>query len=187
MIELEPYSEHTYGSLHQARDLKHLIEKERSWLQAVQPKTVERYESMIHGALNIARIAKHRRKPEQAVEASVIRRGRTAIGVATIIHDQQIVHPEAGTFTGQDVDYWLRWREGLDAHEEVARELLSHATQPAMVAIIEGHPNPPQGLQRFMNPVGELAILTTGDREDTFGVARDGLASQLYVSQALSA
>ncbi|HVV67314.1 MAG TPA: hypothetical protein VHB72_04610 [Candidatus Saccharimonadales bacterium] len=187
MIKLEPFSEHEYGALSQARSLKPLINRERGWLQAVQPGTVERYQSVLKGAKNITRIAKGWRDHETPVEASIIRRGNIAIGIATVIHGQQIVHPEKGVFTGNDVDYWLRLREGLEAHEEVARELLSRAGQTAMVAIVGGHPNSPQGLERFMTPVGEPGQLAAGDTEDVYDVARAGRVSQLYVFPATEA
>jgi hypothetical protein len=184
MIELEPYSEHWQRALSQARCLKVLVDKERSWLAEVQPGTVARYESMLEGAENIQRIAEHRRTLETPVEASIVRQGNTAIGIATIIHNQQVVHPEEGLFTGHDADYWLRRGESPETHEAVARTLLSRTGQTVLTAVIQEHPNPPAGLQQLMHAVGEPAQLSTGAQEDTYGVARPGQTAQLYIFPA---
>jgi len=180
MIKLEPFSEHGQRSLSQARHLKPVIDKERSWLEIVQPGTVERYQSVVTGAENIRRIALYRQAPDVPVEASLVRRGETAIGLATIIRNQLLVHPETGEFSGDDVDYWLRRGETPETHREVARQLLVQAGGAALATIIEGHPNPPTGLSTLLEPVGEPARLTTGDRHDTFEVARLGEIAQLY-------
>jgi hypothetical protein len=184
MIELEPFSESKFHSVSQAHDLKQLVEQERGWLMAVQPGTVERYQSRLKGARNIMRIAGHRHDPEVPAEANIIRRDRAAIGIATIIRNQQIVHPDEGLFTGNDVDYWLRLGERGTTHTAAAQAVLAQAGQAAIATVIEGHPNPAIGFSRIerMRQVGVPAQLSTGDRKDVFDIARQGLVSQLYVA-----
>jgi hypothetical protein len=144
---------------------------------------VERYQSIPRSAENIRRIARHRRAPDVPVEAAVVRRGEIALGLATIIRNQSIVHPDEGTFDGADIDYWLRRGEAAETHQEVARQLLAQAGRCALATIIENHPNPAVGLPALMDPVGEPAQLTTGERYDTFEVARPGQVAQLYVNR----
>ncbi|HVV26129.1 MAG TPA: hypothetical protein VHC21_03825 [Candidatus Saccharimonadales bacterium] len=184
MIELEPFSEHQQGALAQARHLKPLIDKERGWLAGVQPGTVERYQSVITGAENIRRIALFRQAPDVPVEANIVRRGAAAIGLATIIRNQLIVHPEEGEFRGADVDYWLRRCETPATHRQVAQQLLAQAGGTALATIVGQHPQPAIGLAELMEPVGEPAQLTTGERHDSFEVARPGEIAQLYVAGA---
>jgi hypothetical protein len=183
-ITLDRFSTYGFAAIGQARQLSRLVDAERSWLKDAQPDTLKRYESAIKGARNIQRIAQHRFNEDTPLEANIIRRGSVAIGIATIIHNQQILHPEEGLFKGDDIDYWLQWDEDESVHFAVAESLLkTNAGRTALATIVQGHPNPASGFM-MMPAVGEPANLSTGDQEDVFDVAREGQIAQLYVQPA---
>lgn len=101
MVKLESFATDKANSLNQAWALQELVAKERAWLEQVQPDTVERYSSIRSAVHTIVRIAGYR----QGVKARIIRQNRAAIGIATIIPNQHIVHPVGGRFEGSDLDY----------------------------------------------------------------------------------
>lgn len=146
-------------------------------MRAVQPDIIKQYEIAEKAVHNITRIARDR-----GIEASIIKRQKIAIGIAAIIASQEIRHPEAGAFRGGNIDYWLKRGEDIFTHREVVRTLLdANAEETAFATIVEGHPNLPQGLERWMSRVGEPAQLMSGAQPDRFDIARAGQIAQLYV------
>lgn len=181
MITLEAFTGDRRQAVAQAFDLRRLVRHEKQWLKAAQPGTYARYENESKAVRSITRITRHRNQ----IEAHIVRRDRVAIGLATIIFDQQLVHPAEGSFQGDDLDYWLQRGEDIFTHRDVARRLLAaDHNRPAMATIVQGHPNPARGLERVMQPVGEVASLSTGERPDPYEIARQGAAAQLYIFTA---
>ena len=180
MIELEPFSEYGLRRVRQAHDLKHLINEERDWLETVQSVTVSRYETFLGGFHNLYRGAQRR----SIVEANIVLRDKAAIGVSTIIFNQRVVHPAEGTFSGDDIDFWLRQGVETKTHHEVLRRLLMRNNQrPAFATVRVDQPNPPQGLDVYMDAVGAPASLTPvpGKGEKVLEeIAWGGAVAQLY-------
>lgn len=116
------------------------------------------------------------------MQASIIRRGRAAVGVATLIAGQELIHPARGIYSGTSIDYWLQRSEDAFTHNLVAKKLIDACSEDiAMATVIQGHPSPPVGFKRWMAKVGEPALLTSGVEPDRFDVARTGRVVQLYI------
>src|SRR4051812_22337704 len=100
-IHLESYS--LPKSPKQAVDLHDLVENEQQWLGDIFPDTTERYSGLMQAFKSVVRIAM-----SKEVHAYIIRPGRylnAAIGVATVIPDQAVLHPDEGRIGGDDIDY----------------------------------------------------------------------------------
>ena len=192
-LTLEPYNARLYVAA-QGRQLHQLVQKAQPWLEAIAPGTVERYRDTTHAIANVRRIA-----TAEGMQAFIIKEHRVALGVATLIFDQTIVHPDAGEVAGTDLGYWVA--EDVDdvLHRRIARELMQkneyvmdmrnegvpvehheYTLVTAVPTMLEPE-HRPRGLEATMQPVGEPASLEVPSGTDTYGVTFDGLESQLYV------
>jgi hypothetical protein len=201
IIDLDPYDAGKAGQ--QGHNLSKLVNSERDLLEIVQPDTLRRYRNRFKSAKSVGRIA-----ASQEVHAFIVRKSHNhlAIGQATIIADQKLIHPRQGLFEGYDLDYWIKPSEAKAYHGFVASSLIGHAvswhnkrfskneydqpeklreinTRPkfnAIATIIDNHPNPAIGFELVMARIGEPASLTPGTPNDPYQVARGGKTSQLY-------
>jgi hypothetical protein len=141
-VYLEQFSEEDAHT--QAKDVNRLVESQSDWLKVLQPGTLARYESVRKARKNILRLA-----TTPSFEAYMVKTSNTnvAIGLATIIFGQSIIHPnpEVGKFDGHDLDYWLGDLQSTDVHREVADDLvlasagfsIARERHPSRVAIEE--------------------------------------------------
>ncbi len=167
----------------QARELNLLVAGE-PWLQTIFRGTAKRYETRKSARRSVARISEHK-----GIEAFVIRKGKIAFGIGTIITDQTLYHPTEGGIRGDDLDYWLG-RHGLNdakMHEQTVQKLVLEAiaagsdapnlmatAQPKQLAV------QPLGFPSILQPVGEPARLGTDLRNDPWGLTKDGAVLQLF-------
>jgi len=178
MITLEAFSRDRRQAVAQALDLRNLVVHEKQWLKQAQPGTLARYETKTDGMHNISRTI--RRHGEMT--AHIVRRDRVAIGLATVIFNQTIVHPTEGTFEGNDLDYWLKKGTDIFTHKQVVERLVAaNHDLPALATVIASHPNPALGFEKVMETVGEPALLRAAGGADKYDVARQGQLAQLYV------
>lgn len=110
----------------QAREAATIVHEEEDWLSRVQPGTVERYQDEQHARYNIGRLAWSAWGGE--FNPYIVRENKVAKGLATIILNQQVMHPSFGSVEGSDLDYWLV----KDASEKLHLDTV-------MVLILEGH------------------------------------------------
>jgi hypothetical protein len=61
----------------------------------------------------------------EIAKAFVVRDAIQPVGLASIIFDQTLIHPEAGKVTGNDLDYWLIPDVSRGSHTETARLLIA--------------------------------------------------------------
>lgn len=124
-VVLEAYDQMSLVS--QARDLTHLTTSQ-PWLENVNPGLVSRYESTLQAARNVLRIAR-----DDTIDAYIVRdeQERCAQGIATVIRNQYIHHPDSGEVFGDDLDYWLVEGSDEELHDTVAARLLHTAAQTA--------------------------------------------------------
>jgi hypothetical protein len=171
-IRLEPF---TAGNAWQAHDLSQLVLTEEAWLKDDWPGVVERYANKEDAYDNI-----RKRAGQTGIQAFLVRQ-RRALGIATIVFDQQVNHPVEGSFAGNDIDYWLQRNSSLETHQQVVRRLVGLGGRRGLIATVVqiGH-NPALGFDRYMQPIGDPSVLSTDIPDDPFNVARDGKVSQLY-------
>lgn len=205
-VHLESFQQ--FFSPMQGRDLQRLISEEREWLSAEFPGTVKRYEDLRGSMRSVIRTA-----GRNYLRAFIIRNGKLARGIATVIFDQSVIHPAEGTFTGNDLDYWLAADAEHEEHAVVARELVGKnagleqkrrgeaktspqtgehymkgketGLLPIMGTIRLGSHNPSVGLADVMQKVGEPAVLRTPSGADERGVTKGGAVVQLYQANIL--
>ncbi len=213
IIELDPFSpakspKQALKSLQQGRDIYHLVDAEKDWLEGVFPGTVERNRTFLSSWKNVVRIARN-----EQMKAFIVRQDKITKGLATTIFGQSIIHPSDGRqFTGTDLDYWLVPGLSMEEHNRVARRLVDVSQeeyrrragraqegrqnitadlsgriaiphQTIIGTIAKGDNNPALGLAYIMDSVGEPAELVTPDGKDDFGITKDGSILQLYVDR----
>jgi hypothetical protein len=185
----------------QGIDLHELVRRERSWLEEPFPDTVTRYRSIPTSIKNVARAAM-----SEQVRAFVIRSDRhlgQALGVATLISNQTIIHPDETPITGIDTDYWIGAEESTKTHHAVAKQLVLASAKlalklnggvkrkatPAINSMFVAVPTGPDlevaqtynlGLQHLFEAVGRPAVLTVPGDEDPHGITKDGAVVQLF-------
>lgn len=196
-LELESFSR--LKAPLQARDVCGLIKSERGWLVNIFPGTVDRYRDYPHAVKNIGRLAQ-----SELLHAFILRKDKVTQGLATIILDQSIVHPEEGPRWGVDLDYWLKKGSSRIDHEYTADALIQAAIKleasrrqrdmdygrnasaylssdyPMFATMRPGHEASPIGLADYLRPLGEPASLTTLTGADPYGVTKVGANLQLY-------
>ena len=204
-VFLEPFSVIKSRAQSQAEDIKSLIATQFDWLETVQPNTVKAYSTP-----RKARKSVNHRAKSRELEAYIVKRDNAAVGLATIISNQRVIHPTEGLYEGYDLDYWLSLNQRPQTHKTTANLLISHfigrhnlamrsrrqiinLTLPgleakniwnyeAIASVLIDHPNPAIGFEESssMLAVGEPAVLTTDIPGDPYGMARDGKLAQLY-------
>ena len=192
-LTLEPYNARLYVAA-QGKQLHALVDKAKPWLEAVTPGTVERYRDIPHAIANVRRIT-----TAEGMQAFIIKEHRVALGIATLIFDQTIIHPEACEVQGTDVGYWVAEDVDDALHRRIARDLMLkneyvmdmreenvavEQHQYSLVAAIPTALNTdhrPRGLEATMQPFGEPGSLQVPDGVDTFGVTFGGQEAQLLV------
>ncbi len=196
-IHLEEYN--PLKAPKQGVDLHDLIRNERDWLAEVFPGTVKRYSGLLKAMGSVARIGR-----SKEVHAFIIRPSRhlgTAMGVATVIPDQAVRHPEKGRISGDDIDYWLGPQHSVDVHTLVAKQVMLASAKLALkrrgqrdehglyaphrmfVAVPTGLSAASgynQGLTNNMDMVGDPAILSYPKGDDMHGITKDGAQVQVY-------
>jgi hypothetical protein len=119
----------------------------------------------------------------EELNAYIIREDDTAIGLATVVRDQHVVHPSEGEITGDDLDYWLKSLSSNGLHQAVVARLCEGQDgRPTFATVVSGNAQQRQKEQAFglqMRPVGGPASLSTGG-PDQFMVARGGAEAQIY-------
>lgn len=127
-------------ALKQGGEIHDLVRYQRDWLEDVRPDTVQRYRDLPHAIRNVARLA-----ATEGIDAYIIRgkKHRMARGLATVVADQTVIHPdpEIGVVKGDDLDYWLRSYESNDFHAAVARSLVYASAKPHLGFIDNGPDN----------------------------------------------
>ena len=122
-IYLEEYSRSKPKVLQQGFGIRRLVASESDWLKQDPDRkyTAKHYANLFNAIGSVARIAS-----SEDLQAYIIRdrRHRVAIGLATVIFDQSVVHPEIGIVRGNNLDYWLRPSSDHGFHKEVAEELV---------------------------------------------------------------
>ncbi|HUD06672.1 MAG TPA: hypothetical protein VMR34_02185 [Candidatus Saccharimonadales bacterium] len=183
---LEKFSTNNLVAMKQAGEVFGLVNRQGDWLAQAQPDTAKRYSSPLRAIMSL-----HRTATNEGISAYIIReqKHKAAQGLATVIFNQSIVHPnpDIGIISGDDLDYWLTPGESQDLHRAVGDELVyasakrrfrQNLTKSSGVAsvtgrymvfatVVEGHPNPPLGLIGDMagyhptqlSPAGEPASL----------------------------
>jgi hypothetical protein len=125
---LESYS--FYKSPIQGHELHKLVMSERDWLETERPSTVRRYSDNRRAIRNVSRIALN-----SEIMAFIVREKKyhLAIGVATVILNQTVVHPELGIVQGNNLDYWIKESCDEKVHNSVGIELeyVGGSPQPA--------------------------------------------------------
>lgn len=202
-MSLEPFS--VLKSPLQGLDSQRLVASQGDWLEDAWPGAAARYRDFWHAVKNVARLASN-----EGMQAYIIKKQRAAKGLATIIFDQVVIHPDEGEVTGYDLDYWLPPFTSESDHMATAlllrsacedlhrqRQLASQGpltpseTQiplppvpvpPAtyMATIRAGDINPATGLSIMMHEVGQPAVLSVPTGNDPFGVTKGGAVLQLY-------
>jgi len=166
--------------------------------------TVERYRDLPRAVKNVARLARHARRKGNFLPFLIHEKGKNEVlGLATIVLNQTVIHPNLGAIRGDDLDYWadtslLSQARQDDLHKAVAREIVSRCAKPSALfrrhlftTVVEGQQFLPLGLIEpaagagfIMDPVGEPAVLTMpGQKEDTFGVTRNPATVQVYTGR----
>lgn len=117
-IYLEKYS--FYKSPLQGREIHQLVVSEKDRLDQERPDTLKRYADDIVSMRSIARIAL-----SKEVMAFIVRDDKLdrAIGIATVIMNQAVVHPEIGEIQGNNLDYWIKESCEESIHNAVGIEL----------------------------------------------------------------
>jgi hypothetical protein len=121
-IYLEKYS--VLKSPKQGYQIHKLTAHNFNWL-AEDPdrrQTARRYNALIKSIRTVAKIAL-----SDSVDAFIIRERKhtVAIGLASIIFDQSVVHPEEGIVRGNNLDYWVtRLSSTNQISKSVAEELV---------------------------------------------------------------
>jgi hypothetical protein len=160
----------------QAHDLSQLVKTEGDWLKVDWPGVVERYVETKKAYENI-----RKRAGQTGIEAYLIRQNSLALGIGTVVFDQQITHPQEGSFMGSDVDYWIKEGRGRETHEATVEALIRKGGRKDLIAtVVQDSLNPALGFDRHMRRIGEPAALSTDIPGDPFNVARGGKVSQLY-------
>jgi hypothetical protein len=207
LIFLEPFSAAKAES--QASEIRGLVAQEVDWLEEVQPSTVKAYNSRRRARRTVV----HRTRSSE-LEAYIVKRDDVAIGIATVIAGQRVIHPTKGLYEGYDLDYWLMRGQRTEAHRTITSLLIGQfvgnhnasmalrrraleRTGPifsaeniwkykAIASVLVNHPNPAIGFEEVpsMVAVGEPAVLTTDIPDDPYGMSRDGKLAQLYTYTA---
>jgi hypothetical protein len=177
----------------QALDLYGLVTEQQQRLRAINLGANERYRDYRHSLKNVVRIAFKDTVQKEPVKAFVIRdkQEKAALGVATVIRNQTVVHPEEGRFTGYDMDYWLWQDADEDTHLQTGASIIQAAKQIAVKH--DGEPtntNPLTTEGRVASEVDIGLIVTTPTDGEAYnrglheagkavGLAAIGLPAQL--------
>ncbi len=180
-IALEQFSPDKLPAALQAWRVNKLVKNAASWLQTEQPGTVARYEELLKAHHNIRRLA-----GSKAIQAYIIHSPAAAnIGLATVIQDQDVVHPQEGRIEGDDIDYWLNVNtNSIHMHSDVAGRLcMLQAGRPTFSTVLKSGKHALGkgiGFSTHMNTVGEPAGLSTTIPGDPYGVTKEGALCQIY-------
>jgi hypothetical protein len=180
----------------QAFDISEMISSERYWLRRAQPDTVQAFNGFWQAVPAVVR-----RVLNPELHAYIIRKEAAAIGLATIISRQRVIHPTMGLYEGYALDYFAADGEDRVTHRNIVTGLIKRAENihyrplntyypvmlkgankfpefRAMASVVEYHPNPAIGFAEnpYMVSVGEPACLSTDMTEDRYG-----MPAQLYV------
>lgn len=186
-IELRPYSRKPLETVRQGLAVRSLVAGTRvqDFLAHEREQTIARYRDRLHAIKNVGRIAS---SPE--VHAAIICDTGLARGLATVILDQQVRHPEWGAVRGNNIDYWLIPGHNQNVHEDVTLQLLAMAKRlndkAPNFAVVNPDPNfgPTTGFRAAMRLVSpEPAALTTDMPTDTYGITANGNPQLLFVDK----
>jgi hypothetical protein len=136
-----------------------LVASNSDWLKNDRPEAWERYRDTPHAVKNIARIA-----VVEGFQAYIIRGSKhdTARGLATLIFNQAVVHPDPkiGEVAGDDLDYWLSPDETPDFHAKVAEALLQ-ASRERIKSHPENGPYVESDRAAKLGHFGSMAVIQT--------------------------
>lgn len=180
-VEIEPFASRGLRVLGQAVELRNLV-RSQPWLADIQPGTLRRYARFHQGLKNIPRLAS---KPDE-INPYIIHRNGAAQGIATLIFNQEVEHPDKGKVAGTNLDYWLKNEHQDDQgfHATVAGLLIrasNHTGEGAVFAtILPDHPFPAIGFREILHRVGRPAVLSTPEAGDPHGITKGGVPLHLY-------
>ncbi len=163
----------------QVGDISALVNQESSWLnQSYYSGTVRRYVDRRQASKSVERMAR-----SDDLEVCVVRIGRIARGLGTIIFDQWVEHPDEGDIHGHDLDYWVIPGLSMKVHRNVAAAIIGEAARikpnSNLIATVElNSPNSSTGFLHHMNLVGISAELRPIGK-DVFDIAKIGRSVQL--------
>ncbi len=202
-IKLDHYSK--VRSAKQGYDLHELISAEKDWLGEFFAGTVTRYRDLPRSIKSVARVAS-----SEAVKAFVVRDGKVAVGVATLILGQTLLHPSNGAFFGTDLDYWLVRDANDETHEQTGRALIEASSRESFKQHVNPDASHPgiygvsddallnyvfattptntdynRGLHNFLAQAGEPSVLSSGTEGDPYGITKDQSVLQLYAANFL--
>ena len=181
-VELERFARGGLRVFGQAVELRKLVLSQRVWLAQVQPGTLQRYSRLRKGLKNIPRLAG---KPDE-IDPFLIRRDGQPEGIATLIFNKTLEHPEKGTVVGTDLDYWLKidHKDVRSLHETVAGLLISASIQSGersvFATVLPDHPSPAIGFEGLLHRMGRPAVLSTPEAGDPYGITKGGVALHLF-------
>lgn len=113
-IHLEAYAEDPNSAAIQAKQLIRLVVAQTPHLAHDWRDVVAGYSTFTDAYRRVRRLA-----VSEELDAYIIRKDDTAIGLATVIRDQHIVHPSEGRVEGDDLDYWLKSLSSNGLHRAV--------------------------------------------------------------------
>jgi hypothetical protein len=178
-VSLEIFAPTPVMSFLQALTVKRMVKDEAHWLANSYPDVVSGYQSLSSSRQRIRKIGA---VPE--IQAYIIHGAKRAIGLATVIPDQKVVHPTEGAIEGDDLDYWLRGDSATRIHRAVLAELLAgQLHRPTFSTVATSDRQYIQkglSMDRHMNAVGEPNLLRAAEEGDPFDVARSGAEVQVY-------
>ena len=113
----------------------------------------------------------------------LLRNKRTVVGLASVVFDRSIWHPE-GIFDGNQIDYWLPFGSGETMHEEAVgllTDLLSGESAPVLATTPRVHSNPQIGFAALMQEVDGPALLLYRQPEGHYERPPEAQEEHLYV------
>jgi hypothetical protein len=189
----------------QGTEIFAFVGRQGHWLDEQQPGTRQRNRDGAHSIYNPARMA-HSEK----LNAYLVRHDKAVVGLATIIFDQGLIHPEKGLYRGNDLDYIIEPGASTGDHAQVILDLLvehrrlndqrngelitsdwgvekrfhtprkAASIHPAIATVPVGQSNPALGIALAMVKVGDPAHLGSTESGINEEVSRGGALAQLY-------
>jgi len=168
----------------QSIELSDLVSQEAPWLTNDFPRTVARYSDRSSALKSIRRVS-------PGIDRYIVRRaiGELAYGIATVMRDQTINHPDQGEITATDIDYWLGRDGRFDKvlHSSAVRDLLCMAVDlkpeaRSSLIMATAREDQPQfeAFANFMAKAGSPSRITVPGESDPHTMAKNGAVLQVF-------